>query len=162
MSESERQIREVFESEGESAEGMPVIVFLTMDALSYTWNRHLVGCRTTIVPQFLWDRRCGAPRNIDRYRGKQSAGPYRPRGTSSGAVRYQDRLSAGQAGGSEIFAKHLTSDLRSIRIIRQGWRRSGEDSGKVDRYCVEEMYSTSEENKFRGDLRQRGERDLIL
>jgi len=167
VGESERQIREVFQKAKEKAqEGMPVIVFFDeMDALFRTRGTGISSdVESTIVPQFLSEID-----GVERLRNVIVIGASNRQDLIDPAVLRPGRLDIkikierpDKRAASEIFAKHLTSDLpfHSDESAKDG----GDPAKMVERLigiAVEEMYSTSEENKFLEVTYANGEKEIL-
>ncbi len=150
VGESERQIREVFKKAKEKAqEGMPVIVFFDeMDSLFRTRGTGISSdVESTIVPQFLAEID-----GVERLRNVIVIGASNRQDLIDPAVLRPGRLDVkirvdrpDRRSAKDIFAKYLRSDLPYDNPTSDPI-----DSligGLIDR-VVEQMYSTSEENRF--------------
>lgn len=150
VGESERQIREVFNKAREKAqEGMPVIVFFDeMDSLFRTRGTGISSdVESTIVPQFLAEID-----GVERLRNVIVIGASNRQDLIDPAVLRPGRLDVkiridrpDRRAAKEIFGKYLLSDLP--------YHNPNGDTCEVlvgdlvDR-VVDQMYSTSEENRF--------------
>ncbi|MFZ5875848.1 MAG: proteasome ATPase [Nitrospirota bacterium] len=150
VGESERQIREVFKKAKEKAqEGMPVIVFFDeMDSLFRTRGTGVSSdVESTIVPQFLAEID-----GVERLRNVIVIGASNRQDLIDPAVLRPGRLDVkirvdrpDRRSAKDIFAKYLRSDLPydnpTVEPI------DALIANLIDR-VVEQMYSTSEENRF--------------
>jgi len=167
VGESERQIREVFKKAKErAAEGHPVIVFFDeMDALFRTRGSGISSdIESTIVPQFLSEID-----GVERLRNVIVIGASNRQDLIDPAVLRAGRLDVkikisrpDVAAARDIFSKYLTPDLP---FAEEELERSGGDRrAVVERLVnltVENMYATSEENKFLEVTYANGEKETL-
>jgi proteasome-associated ATPase len=150
VGESERQIREVFKKAKEKAqEGMPVIVFFDeMDSLFRTRGTGISSdVESTIVPQFLAEID-----GVERLRNVIVIGASNRQDLIDPAVLRPGRLDVkirvdrpDRRSAKDIFGKYLRSDLPYDNPTSEPI--DALIAGLIDR-VVEQMYSTSEENRF--------------
>jgi proteasome-associated ATPase len=150
VGESERQIREVFKKAKEKAqEGMPVIVFFDeMDSLFRTRGTGVSSdVESTIVPQFLAEID-----GVERLRNVIVIGASNRQDLIDPAVLRPGRLDVkirvdrpDRRSAKDIFGKYLRSDLPYDNPTSEPI--DALVAGLIDR-VVEQMYSTSEENRF--------------
>ncbi|HZS10913.1 MAG TPA: proteasome ATPase [Nitrospirales bacterium] len=167
VGESERQVREVFKKAKErAAEGNPVIVFFDeMDALFRTRGTGISSdIESTIVPQFLSEID-----GVERLRNVIVIGASNRQDLIDPAVLRAGRLDVkikisrpdGNAA-KDIFAKYLTADLP---YAKDEIDRNGSDPKQLaERFVVatvENMYATSEENKFLEVTYANGEKEML-
>jgi proteasome-associated ATPase len=150
VGESERQIREVFKKAKEKAqEGMPVIVFFDeMDSLFRTRGTGVSSdVESTIVPQFLAEID-----GVERLRNVIVIGASNRQDLIDPAVLRPGRLDVkirvdrpDRRSAKDIFGKYLRPDLPYDNPTSEPI--DALIAGLIDR-VVEQMYSTSEENRF--------------
>ena len=167
VGETERKIREVFQKASEkSKEGVPVIIFFDeMDSLFRSRGMGISSdMESTLVPQFLAEID-----GVESLRDVVVIGASNRQDLLDPAVLRPGRLDIKikidrptSEGAKDIFAKYFTSDLP---IAAFELERFDNDSGKtvqhlIDR-AIDEMYATTEENKFIEVTYARGERDIL-
>ncbi len=167
VGETERKIREVFKKASEkSKEGVPVIIFFDeMDSLFRSRGMGISSdMESTLVPQFLAEID-----GVESLRDVVVIGASNRQDLLDPAVLRPGRLDIKikidrptSEGAKDIFAKYFTSDLP---IAAFELERFDNDSGKtvqhlIDR-AIDEMYATTEENKFIEVTYARGERDIL-
>ena len=167
VGETERKIREVFQKASEkSKEGVPVIIFFDeMDSLFRSRGMGISSdMESTLVPQFLAEID-----GVESLRDVVVIGASNRQDLLDPAVLRPGRLDIKikidrptSEGAKDIFAKYFTSDLP---IAASELERFDNDSGKtvqqlIDQ-AIDEMYATTEENKFIEVTYARGERDVL-
>ena len=167
VGETERKIREVFQKASEkSKEGVPVIIFFDeMDSLFRSRGMGISSdMESTLVPQFLAEID-----GVESLRDVVVIGASNRQDLLDPAVLRPGRLDIKikidrptAEGAKDIFAKYLASDLP---IAPSELERFGNDSGKTVQHlidqAIDEMYATTEENKFIEVTYARGERDIL-
>lgn len=167
VGETERKIREVFQKASEkSKEGVPVIIFFDeMDSLFRSRGMGISSdMESTLVPQFLAEID-----GVESLRDVVVIGASNRQDLLDPAVLRPGRLDIKikidrptSDGAKDIFAKYLTSDLP---IAPSELGRFDNDSGKTVQHlidkAIDEMYATTEENKFIEVTYARGERDIL-
>ncbi len=163
VGESERQIREIFNKAREKAqEGMPVIIFFDeMDSLFRTRGTGISSdVESTIVPQFLAEID-----GVERLRNVIVIGASNRQDLIDPAVLRPGRLDVkiridrpDRRAAKEIFGKYLASDLP--------YDNPNSDTNDalvgdlVDR-VVDQMYGTSDENRFLEVTYANGEKETL-
>lgn len=168
VGETERKIREVFQrAKDKSKEGVPVIIFFDeMDSLFRSRGMGISSdMESTVVPQFLAE--------IDGVEGLKDViviGASNRQDLIDPAVLRPGRLDIKikinrptAEGAKDIFAIYLTPD---IPIAPSVLEKSDGDCTKaiqslVDR-AIENMYATTDENKFIEVTYNRGERETLF
>lgn len=167
VGETERKIREVFQKASEkSKEGVPVIIFFDeMDSLFRSRGMGISSdMESTLVPQFLAEID-----GVESLRDVVVIGASNRQDLLDPAVLRPGRLDIKikidrptSEGAKDIFAKYFTSDLP---IATSELERYDNDSGKTVQHlinqAIDEMYATTEENKFIEVTYARGERDIL-
>lgn len=167
VGETERKIREVFQKASEkSKEGVPVIIFFDeMDSLFRSRGMGISSdMESTLVPQFLAEID-----GVESLRDVVVIGASNRQDLLDPAVLRPGRLDIKikidrptAEGAKDIFAKYLTSELP---IAPSELERFDNDSGKTVQHlidqAIDEMYATTEENKFIEVTYARGERDIL-
>ena len=167
VGETERKIREVFQKASEkSKEGVPVIIFFDeMDSLFRSRGMGISSdMESTLVPQFLAEID-----GVESLRDVVVIGASNRQDLLDPAVLRPGRLDIKikidrptSEGAKDIFAKYFTSDLP---IAASELERFDNDSGKTVQHlidqAIDEMYATTEENKFIEVTYARGERDIL-
>jgi len=167
VGETERKIREVFQKASEkSKEGVPVIIFFDeMDALFRSRGMGISSdMESTLVPQFLAEID-----GVESLRDVVVIGASNRQDLLDPAVLRPGRLDIkikidrpSADGAKDIFAKYLTSDLP---IDPTELAEFADDKDKSVRHMVDqaidEMYASTEENKFIEVTYARGERDIL-
>ena len=167
VGETERKIREVFQKASEkSKEGVPVIIFFDeMDSLFRSRGMGISSdMESTLVPQFLAEID-----GVESLRDVVVIGASNRQDLLDPAVLRPGRLDIKikidrptSEGAKDIFAKYFTSDLP---IATSELERFDNDSGKTVQHlidqAIDEMYATTEENKFIEVTYARGERDIL-
>ncbi len=163
VGESERQIREVFNKAREKAQdGMPVIVFFDeMDSLFRTRGTGISSdVESTIVPQFLAEID-----GVERLRNVIVIGASNRQDLIDPAVLRPGRLDVkiridrpDRRAAKEVFGKYLASDLPYHNP--NGDASDALVGDLVDR-VVDQMYSTSDENRFLEVTYANGEKETL-
>ena len=167
VGETERKIREVFQKASEkSKEGVPVIIFFDeMDSLFRSRGMGISSdMESTLVPQFLAEID-----GVESLRDVVVIGASNRQDLLDPAVLRPGRLDIKikidrptSEGAKDIFAKYFTSNLP---IASSELERFDNDSGKTVQHlidqAIDEMYATTEENKFIEVTYARGERDIL-
>jgi proteasome-associated ATPase len=167
VGETERKIREVFQRASEkSKEGVPVIIFFDeMDSLFRSRGMGISSdMESTLVPQFLAEID-----GVESLRDVVVIGASNRQDLLDPAVLRPGRLDIkikidrpSADGAKDIFAKYLTPDLP---IAPSELEPFGNDSEKTVQHlidqAIDEMYATTEENKFIEVTYARGERDVL-
>jgi proteasome-associated ATPase len=167
VGETERKIREVFQKAREkSKEGVPVIIFF--DEMDSLFRSRGIGIssdmESTLVPQFLSE--------IDGVEGLQDViviGASNRQDLLDPAVLRPGRLDIkikidrpNTEGAKDIFSIYLTSTLP---IASSELEKFDNDREKVIAHfinqAIDEMYATTNENKFIEVTYQRGERETL-
>ena len=167
VGETERKIREVFQKAKEkSKEGVPVIIFF--DEMDSLFRSRGIGIssdmESTLVPQFLSE--------IDGVEGLQDViviGASNRQDLLDPAVLRPGRLDIkikidrpNTEGAKDIFSIYLTSTLP---IASSELEKFDNDREKVIAHfinqAIDEMYATTNENKFIEVTYQRGERETL-
>ena len=167
VGETERKIREVFQKAKEkSKEGVPVIIFFDeMDSLFRSRGMGISSdMESTVVPQFLSE--------IDGVEGLKDViviGASNRQDLLDPAVLRPGRLDIKikidrptAEGATDIFAKYLTLGLPMAPSILEefGGDREKAVQSLVDQ-AIEQMYATTDENKFIEVTYGRGERETL-
>jgi len=166
VGESERKIREIFQKAKEKADkGVPVIIFFDeMDSLFRTRGAGISSdVESTIVPQFLAEID-----GVERLRNVIVIGATNRQDLIDPAVLRPGRLDVkirvdrpDRDEARDIFTKYLTPDLPLARDLFQGEDESAD--GAVARLIdtvVDDMYATTEENRFLEVTYANGEREI--
>ncbi len=163
VGESERQIREVFKKAREKAqEGMPVIVFFDeMDSLFRTRGTGISSdVESTIVPQFLAEID-----GVERLRNVIVIGASNRQDLIDPAVLRPGRLDVkiridrpDRRAAKDIFGKYLTGELP---YHNPGGEPSDALVGTFIDRVVDQMYSTSEDNRFLEVTYANGEKETL-
>lgn len=167
VGESERQVREVFKKAKEkAAEGNPVIVFFDeMDALFRTRGSGISSdVESTIVPQFLSEiDGVERLRNVIVIGASNRPDLIDPAVLRPGRLDVKIKISRPDAiAARDIFSKYVTADLPFAAEELE--RNGGDRRALVDRLIgmtAENMYSTSEENKFLEVTYASGEKEIL-
>jgi proteasome-associated ATPase len=164
VGESERQIREVFKKAKEKAqEGMPVIVFFDeMDSLFRTRGTGISSdVESTIVPQFLAEID-----GVERLRNVIVIGASNRQDLIDPAVLRPGRLDVkirvdrpDRRSAKDIFAKYLRPDLPYHNPAAEPVESL--IGSLIDR-VVDQMYSSSEENRFLEVTYANGEKETLF
>jgi len=166
VGESERKIREIFQKAKEKADkGVPVIIFFDeMDSLFRTRGAGISSdIESTIVPQFLAEID-----GVERLTNVIVIGATNRQDLIDPAVLRPGRLDVkirvdrpNESAAREIFAKYLTADLP---LHREEFEREDEPAESAVRrvidQVVDEMYATSQENRFLEVTYASGEREI--
>ena len=166
VGESERKIREIFLKAKEKADkGVPVIIFFDeMDSLFRTRGAGISSdVESTIVPQFLAEID-----GVERLRNVIVIGATNRQDLIDPAVLRPGRLDVkirvdrpDRDEALDIFAKYLTSDLPLARELFTGEGDTSDDAvRRLIQTVVDEMYATSEENRFLEVTYANGEREI--
>ncbi len=167
VGESERQVREVFKKAKERASsGHPVIVFFDeMDALFRTRGTGISSdIESTIVPQFLSEID-GVERltNVIVIGASNRQDLIDPAVLRAGRLDVKVKVSRPDAvAATDIFSKYVTESLPFDPVEVQRFR--GDTKALVAHVIsstVEQMYSTSEENKFIEVTYANGEKETL-
>jgi len=167
VGETERKIREVFQKASEkSKEGVPVVIFFDeMDSLFRSRGMGISSdMESTLVPQFLAEID-----GVESLRDVVVVGASNRQDLLDPAVLRPGRLDIkikidrpSADGAKDIFAKYLTSDLP---IAPTELETFANDKDKAVQHlinqAIDEMYATTEENKFIEVTYTRGERDVL-
>jgi proteasome-associated ATPase len=163
VGESERQIREVFKKARDKAqEGMPVIVFFDeMDSLFRTRGTGISSdVESTIVPQFLAEID-----GVERLRNVIVIGASNRQDLIDPAVLRPGRLDVkiridrpDRRAAKDIFGKYLTSDLP---YHNPNAETSDALIGALIDRVVDQMYGTSEDNRFLEVTYANGEKETL-
>ena len=168
VGETERKIREVFQkARDKSREGYPVVIFFDeMDSLFRSRGMGISSdMESTLVPQFLAEID-----GVDNLRDVIVIGASNRQDLLDPAVLRPGRLDIkikidrpNIDGAKDIFAIYLTPDLPFAKNITEQF---DEDTNKVVEHlineAVEEMYATSEGNRFIEVTYTRGERETLF
>lgn len=167
VGESERQVREVFKKAKErAASGHPVIVFFDeMDALFRTRGTGISSdIESTIVPQFLSEID-GVERltNVIVIGASNRQDLIDPAVLRAGRLDVKVKVSRPDVhAAKDIFSKYVTPELP---FDPADLKRHGGDAkalvAHVIASTVEQMYSTSEENKFIEVTYANGEKEIL-
>ena len=167
VGETERKIREVFQKASEkSKEGVPVIIFFDeMDSLFRSRGMGISSdMESTLVPQFLAEID-----GVESLRDVVVVGASNRQDLLDPAVLRPGRLDIKikidrptAEGAKDIFAKYLTPDLPIAPSELEPFGNDGEKTVQhlIDQ-AIDEMYATTEENKFIEVTYARGERDIL-
>lgn len=163
VGESERQIREVFKKARDKAqEGMPVIVFFDeMDSLFRTRGTGISSdVESTIVPQFLAEID-----GVERLRNVIVIGASNRQDLIDPAVLRPGRLDVkiridrpDRRAAKDIFGKYLTSDLP---YHNPNAEPSDALIGVLIDRVVDQMYGTSDDNRFLEVTYANGEKETL-
>lgn len=167
VGETERKIREVFQRAKEKAdEGMPVVIFFDeMDSLFRIRGSGISSdIESTIVPQFLAE--------IDGVEGLKNViviGASNRQDLIDPAVLRPGRFDVkikidrpNKEAAKDIFSKYLTPDLPLAE--EELYLYNGDKEAFVNTLislATEEMYSTSDENRFLEVIYQSGDREVL-
>ncbi len=167
VGETERKIREVFQRAKEKAEeGMPVVIFFDeMDSLFRIRGSGISSdIESTIVPQFLAE--------IDGVEGLKNViviGASNRQDLIDPAVLRPGRFDVkikidrpNKEAAKDIFSKYLTPDLPLAK--EEVYLYNGDREAFVNALislATEEMYSTSDENRFLEVIYQSGDREVL-
>lgn len=168
VGETERKIREVFQkARDKSKEGYPVVIFFDeMDSLFRSRGMGISSdMESTLVPQFLAEID-----GVDNLRDVIVIGASNRQDLLDPAVLRPGRLDIkikidrpNIDGAKDIFAIYLTPDLPFAKNITEQF---DEDTDKVVEHlineAVDEMYATSEGNRFIEVTYTRGERETLF
>lgn len=167
VGETERKIREVFSKAKEkSKEGVPVIIFFDeMDSLFRSRGMGISSdMESTVVPTFLAE--------IDGVEGLHDViviGASNRQDLLDPAVLRPGRLDIKikidrptADGAKDIFSKYLTSDLPIAPSELEKFEQKPEDAIQhMINQAVDEMYATTEDNRFIEVTYARGERETL-
>lgn len=168
VGETERKIREVFQkARDKSREGYPVVIFFDeMDSLFRSRGMGISSdMESTLVPQFLAEID-----GVDNLRDVIVIGASNRQDLLDPAVLRPGRLDIkikidrpNIDGAKDIFAIYLTPDLPFAKDITEQF---DEDADKVIEHlineAVDEMYATTEGNRFIEVTYTRGERETLF
>ncbi len=168
VGETERKIREVFQkARDKSREGYPVVIFFDeMDSLFRSRGMGISSdMESTLVPQFLAEID-----GVDNLRDVIVIGASNRQDLLDPAVLRPGRLDIkikidrpNMDGAKDIFAIYLTPDLPFAKNIIEQF---DEDADKMVEHlineAVEEMYATTEGNRFIEVTYTRGERETLF
>ena len=168
VGETERKIREVFQkARDKSREGYPVVIFFDeMDSLFRSRGMGISSdMESTLVPQFLAEID-----GVDNLRDVIVIGASNRQDLLDPAVLRPGRLDIkikidrpNIDGAKDIFAIYLTPDLPFAKNITEQF---DEDTDKIVEHliheAVNEMYATSEGNRFIEVTYTRGERETLF
>jgi proteasome-associated ATPase len=166
VGESERKIREIFQKAKEKADrGVPVIIFFDeMDSLFRTRGAGISSdVESTIVPQFLAEID-----GVERLTNVIVIGATNRQDLIDPAVLRPGRLDVkirvdrpDLEAAREIFAKYLTADLPLHEELKERDDEPAADVvARLIDTVVEEMYATTEENRFLEVTYANGEREI--
>ena len=168
VGETERKIREVFQkARDKSREGFPVIIFF--DEMDSLFRSRGIGIssdmESTLVPQFLSEID-----GVENLRDVIVIGASNRQDLLDPAVLRPGRLDVkikidrpNLDGAKDIFAIYLTPDLPFAENVRQQF--NGDTQAAVDHFidaAVNEMYATTDENRFIEVTYARGERETLF
>ncbi len=168
VGETERKIREVFQkAKKKSKEGVPVIIFFDeMDSLFRSRGMGISSdMESTVVPTFLAE--------IDGVEGLHDViviGASNRQDLLDPAVLRPGRLDIKikidrptADGAKDIFSKYLTSDLPIAPSELEKFEQDSEETIQhMINQAVDEMYATTEENRFIEVTYARGERETLF
>ena len=168
VGETERKIREVFQkARDKSREGFPVIIFFDeMDSLFRSRGMGISSdMESTLVPQFLSEID-----GVENLRDVIVIGASNRQDLLDPAVLRPGRLDVkikidrpNLDGAKDIFAIYLTPDLPFAENVCQQF--NGDMQAAVDHFidaAVNEMYATTDENRFIEVTYARGERETLF
>ena len=168
VGETERKIREVFQkARDKSKEGFPVIIFFDeMDSLFRSRGMGISSdMESTLVPQFLSEID-----GVENLRDVIVIGASNRQDLLDPAVLRPGRLDVkikidrpNLDGAKDIFGIYLTPDLPFAENVRQQF--NGDTQAAVDHFidaAVNEMYATTDENRFIEVTYARGERETLF
>ena len=168
VGETERKIREVFQkARDKSREGFPVIIFFDeMDSLFRSRGMGISSdMESTLVPQFLSEID-----GVENLRDVIVIGASNRQDLLDPAVLRPGRLDVkikidrpNLDGAKDIFAIYLTPDLPYAENVCQQF--NGDTQAAVDHFidaAVNEMYATTDENRFIEVTYARGERETLF
>ena len=168
VGETERKIREVFQkARDKSREGFPVIIFFDeMDSLFRSRGMGISSdMESTLVPQFLSEID-----GVENLRDVIVIGASNRQDLLDPAVLRPGRLDVkikidrpNLEGAKDIFATYLTPDLPFAENVYQQF--NGDTQAAVDHFidaAVNEMYATTDENRFIEVTYARGERETLF
>jgi proteasome-associated ATPase len=166
VGESERKIREIFQKAKEKADkGVPVIIFFDeMDSLFRTRGAGISSdVESTIVPQFLAEID-----GVERLRNVIVIGATNRQDLIDPAVLRPGRLDVkirvdrpDHDEARDIFTKYLTADLPFSRELFQSEDEKPETAVmRLIETVVDEMYATTDENRFLEVTYANGEREI--
>ena len=167
VGETERKIREVFQkAKDKSKEGVPVIIFFDeMDSLFRSRGMGISSdMESTVVPQFLAE--------IDGVEGLRDVvviGASNRQDLLDPAVLRPGRLDIKikvdrpeAEGAKDIFAIYLTPDLPIAPSVLEKFDGDREKAAQsLSEQAIEQMYATTDENKFIEVTYNRGERETL-
>ena len=168
VGETERKIREVFQkARDKSKEGFPVIIFFDeMDSLFRSRGMGISSdMESTLVPQFLSEID-----GVENLRDVIVIGASNRQDLLDPAVLRPGRLDVkikidrpNLDGAKDIFGIYLTPDLPFAEKVRQQF--NGDTQAAADHFidaAVNEMYATTDENRFIEVTYARGERETLF
>ena len=168
VGETERKIREVFQkARDKSKEGFPVIIFFDeMDSLFRSRGMGISSdMESTLVPQFLSEID-----GVENLRDVIVIGASNRQDLLDPAVLRPGRLDVkikidrpNLDGAKDIFAIYLTPDLPFAEKVHQQF--NGDTQAAADHFidaAVNEMYATTDENRFIEVTYARGERETLF
>ena len=167
VGETERKIREVFQkAKDKSKEGVPVIIFFDeMDSLFRSRGMGISSdMESTVVPQFLAE--------IDGVEGLRDVvviGASNRQDLLDPAVLRPGRLDIKikvdrpeAEGAKDIFSIYLTPDLPIAPSVLEKFDGDREKAAQsLSEQAIEQMYATTDENKFIEVTYNRGERETL-
>ena len=167
VGETERKIREVFQkAKDKSKEGVPVIIFFDeMDSLFRSRGMGISSdMESTVVPQFLAE--------IDGVEGLRDVvviGASNRQDLLDPAVLRPGRLDIKikvdrpeAEGAKDIFSIYLTPDLPIAPSVLEKFDGDRERAAQsLSEQAIEQMYATTDENKFIEVTYNRGERETL-
>ncbi len=168
VGETERKIREVFQKAREkSKEGFPVIIFFDeMDSLFRSRGMGISSdMESTLVPQFLSEID-----GVENLRDVIVIGASNRQDLLDPAVLRPGRLDIkikidrpNLAGAKDIFGIYMTPDLPFVEAAHRQF--DGDTQAIADHFidkAVNEMYATTDENRFIEVTYARGERETLF
>ena len=168
VGETERKIREVFQkARDKSREGFPVIIFFDeMDSLFRSRGMGISSdMESTLVPQFLSEID-----GVENLRDVIVIGASNRQDLLDPAVLRPGRLDVkikidrpNIDGAKDIFGIYLTPDLPFAEKVHQQF--NGDTQAAADHFidaAVNEMYATTDENRFIEVTYARGERETLF
>jgi proteasome-associated ATPase len=168
VGETERKIREIFQkARDKSREGFPVIIFFDeMDSLFRSRGMGISSdMESTLVPQFLAEID-----GVENLRDVIVIGASNRQDLLDPAVLRPGRLDIkikidrpNLDGAKDIFAIYLTPDLPFSKNLHQQF--DGDTNAIAERFineAVNEMYATTDENRFIEVTYARGERETLF
>ena len=166
VGETERQIRMVFQRAREkSEEGWPVIVFFDeMDSMFRTRGTGISSdMESTIVPQLLAEiDGVEGLRNVIVIGATNREDLIDPAILRPGRLDVKIRIERPDAeAAKQIFARYLTSEvpISAVDVARHGDLKHA--IGKMIDATVEQMYATTDDNRFLEVTYQNGEREIL-